>query len=61
LHNWASHPADAFSYGAQVMAEHKAPDPVEPARYPAMGQNGRIVTATLDELWATAPTRSERI
>lgn len=61
LHNWASHPADAFSYGAQVMAEHKAPDPVEPARYPVKAQNGRIVTATLDELWATAPTRSERI
>jgi len=31
LHNWASHPGDAFSYGCQVMQESKPPDaPPEP-------------------------------
>jgi phage terminase large subunit len=61
VHNWASHPSDAFSYGAQVMAEAKAPEKEEDARFPVKGAGGRIVTATLDELWAQTPARVERI
>ncbi|MNK62895.1 Phage terminase large subunit [compost metagenome] len=61
LHNWASHPSDAFAYGAQVMAEAKAPEKEEDAKYPVKGVGGRIVTATLDELWAQTPARVERI
>lgn len=30
LHNWASHPGDAFAYGAQVMQTAKPPDPPPP-------------------------------
>lgn len=33
LHNWASHPGDAFSYGCQVMQEAKKPEPVAPPKY----------------------------
>lgn len=61
LHNWASHPSDAFAYGCQVMQMYSAPPPVEAARYPVKGEQGRIVTAPLEELWATAPIREERI
>ena len=60
LHNWASHPSDAFSYGCQVMQENKAKEPEKPDIFPITGQNGRIVTATLDELWDMAPRKTER-
>lgn len=61
LHNWASHPSDAFAYGCQVMQDQGlAPKPEEP-KFPVKGEAGRIVTATLDELWATAPRKSGRI
>lgn len=43
LHNWASHPADAFAYGCQVMQMEK-PEPVQPKpRF--------IQDVTLNELW----------
>jgi phage terminase large subunit len=42
-HDWASHPGDAFAYGAQVMQQLVT----EPA--PAKGKN--IHTITLDELY----------
>lgn len=62
VHNWASHPSDAFAYGCQVMQEHKPPPTDDAARYAARGTtDGRIVTATLDELWKTAPKASKRI
>ena len=60
LHNWASHPSDAFAYGCQVMQENKAKEPEKPDIFPITGQNGRIVTATLDELWDMAPRKTER-
>lgn len=61
LHNWASHPSDAFAYGCQVMQMHVAPPAPEEARFAVQGKGGRIVTATLDELWASTPKREERI
>ncbi len=49
VHNWASHPGDAYAYGSQIMEE------VEPASVnPTPGEIiERFVTAkpTLDELW----------
>ena len=60
LHNWASHPSDAFAYGAQVMQEQAAPEIEKPPTWPAKGMpDGRIRTATLDELWATAPKKDD--
>lgn len=61
LHNWASHPADAFCYGAQVMQEVKPKEPEKPSIFPVTGHNGRIVTAPLDELWRDTPKKVDRI
>lgn len=54
LHNWASHPSDAFAYGCQVMQEARAPETTEPTKF--------FEEASLDELWkmASVPGR-ERI
>lgn len=60
LHNWASHPSDAFCYGAQVMGESKPKPEEKPPVFPVKGHNGRIVTATLDELWNSTPKQKER-
>jgi len=51
LHNWASHPSDAFAYGCQVMQEHK-PEPTvdEKLRAISVGETG-IINVSLDELW----------
>ena len=57
LHNWASHPADGFSYGCQVMTMQDPPkNEFEVMRGVAVGNN----TATLDELWKSAPQRQAR-
>jgi phage terminase large subunit len=62
LHNWASHPADAFAYGCQVMEEQKAPEANEPPRWPVKGNaDGTITVAPLEELWKSAPRPSGRI
>jgi phage terminase large subunit len=62
IHNWASHPSDAFAYGCQVMQDIKPPETKEEARYTAKGdESGRIITAPLDTLWKTAPKSSKRI
>jgi len=52
MHDWASHYGDGFSYGCLIMqlAEPPAPKP-EDMRGISVGNN----TATLDELWRTAP------
>jgi len=62
LHNWASHPADAFRYLAIAWRE-LAPKTEEKApKFPIGGQNGRIVTEPLETLWAQTPKRkNERI
>jgi phage terminase large subunit len=58
LHNWASHPSDAFAYGAQVMQEEAPPQSDEPARWDI--KNGRP-QVTLDELWAASKPKDDRI
>lgn len=58
LHDWASHDGDGFSYGCEIM-QQVAPPPKapEPMRGIVVGAN----TVTMDELWATIRTPSERI
>lgn len=58
LHNWASHPSDAFSYGCQMMQMVSPPaaEP-EPMRGITVGQK----TVTLDEMWASVPKTRSRI
>lgn len=61
LHNWASHPADAFAYGAQMMQELAQKEPEALPKFPVTGHNGRIVTTIpLDEMWAETTKRNER-
>lgn len=58
IHNWASHPSDAFAYGCQVMQMiDPPPKEAEPMRFLNVGNN----TATLDELWSMAPRKNGRI
>jgi len=59
LHNWASHPADAFAYGCQVMQFQDPPKPSEDGtlRGVTVGDN----SVTLEEMWQTAPKRSDRL
>jgi phage terminase large subunit len=61
VHNWASHPGDAYSYGAQVMEEISPPPKVEEPRFPVVGTNMGFQLAPLEELWKSAPKKSGRI
>lgn len=58
LHNWASHPSDAFAYGAQVMQEEAPPQSDEPARWDIKSGRPQV---TLNELWDTAKPKDDRI
>lgn len=60
LHNWASHPSDAFCYGAQVMSEIPEKEPEKDDKFAAKGHNGRIVTVKLNDLWAETAKKAER-
>lgn len=51
IHNWASHPSDAFAYGCQVMGEVEAPE--------AQPKGKTLDTITIDELWAHHETHRE--
>lgn len=54
LHNWASHPGDGYSYGAQVMVEHVV---VEEKKDPMRGIVVGQPSVTLNELWHDRTTR----
>lgn len=60
LHNWASHPSDAFCYGAQVMTQIEPKQPEKEPNFPIAAQNGRIITTDLNSLWQDTPKRAER-
>ena len=60
LHNWASHPADAFCYGAQVMQETPEKQPETLPKFPVTGHNGRMVTIAVDDLYAETHRKNER-
>jgi phage terminase large subunit len=58
LHNWASHPSDAFAYGCQVMQmAQPAAQEAPPIRGITVGQ----ASVTLDELWQMTPKPNKRI
>lgn len=58
IHNWASHPADAFAYGCQVMQEQEPPKPPpEPPRGIFVGQT----EVTLEEMYRMTPKPTGRI
>lgn len=58
LHNWASHPGDAFAYGAQMMEEYvPEKSEAEEARTLAVGYPGG---ATLNDMWKVATPRTTR-
>lgn len=62
LHNWASHPSDAFRYGAIVrkIALSMQPDPPEEPKKPDVRPLSHSMT--LDELWeANRPRGRERV
>lgn len=59
LHNWASHPSDAFAYGCQMMEEMHAPEPEKVI--PIRGITVGVPTVTLEEMWRESPKRSQRI
>ena len=58
-HDWASHPGDAFSYGAQVLEELMRPALVVPP--PIRGVTVGQSAVSLDEMWRTAPRSTRRI
>lgn len=61
LHNWASHPSDAFCYGAQVMAEIAPKLQENKPDFSVTGHNGRIVThVALDAMWEDSRKQHER-
>lgn len=62
LHDWTSHAADAARYMALAWQEAKTKEEPEETRWAARGTSrGTIQTATLDELWASAKKKDERI
>jgi len=62
IHNWASHPSDAFAYGCQVMQEKEEKEQEKAPKFEVMGDNsGKILIEPLNELWKTAPKQSRRI
>ena len=64
-HDWASHPGDGFSYGAQVMREHIVErEPKKPNRDVIAGDipAGTMFTLpSLDTMWKEQPARTARI
>jgi phage terminase large subunit len=58
LHNWASHPGDAFAYGSQTMEEQQPdPAPEPPERRLIVGAN----EITINDMWAMARPQGKRI
>ena len=61
LHNWASHPGDAYAYGCQVMQKYiPAPTVDEKLKAISVGDTG-IINVCLDELWTKEPKNSGRL
>lgn len=59
LHDWASHDGDGFSYGCQVMQLTKPlPQDTKP-KFAVEKIGGRMLTATVDELWASTPIKKD--
>jgi phage terminase large subunit len=60
-HDWASHPGDAFSYGAQIMQERIAAKKDEPVQWPVVGTQQGFQIAPLETLWREQGRKRERV
>jgi phage terminase large subunit len=60
-HDWASHPGDAFTYGAQVLEELVIAAAPPTPRHAVTGTNQGFQIAPLEELWKAAPRGPQRI
>lgn len=58
-HDWASHPGDAFAYGALIMRQREIVKPKERAK--GVMAVGHANTMTLEEMWAARKPASLRI
>jgi phage terminase large subunit len=62
LHNWASHPSDAFAYGCQVMQESPAPEKDKEPEYPVKAiNNTTIQLPPLNDMWEQNKQSNRRI
>lgn len=61
VHNWASHPSDAFAYGCQVMQEKEVNPAEKPPKFPVYGHNSGITIAPLETLYRETPRTRNRI
>lgn len=50
LHNWASHPGDAFAYGCEVMKGLSISSEPQPERHLEVGSGNRMLLSDLDKL-----------
>jgi phage terminase large subunit len=61
VHNWASHPSDAFAYGCQIMSEIEKKPEETPPNFAINGHNSGFTVAPLETLWRETPRKSSRI
>jgi phage terminase large subunit len=62
LHNWASHPSDAFAYGCQVMQESPAPEKDKEPEYPVKAINDTTIQLPpLNDMWEQSKQSNRRI
>jgi len=59
-HDFTSHCADGFRMLAIAWRENKPKEPEKVAKFPVTGNNGRITTIALDDLWADTGKKVER-
>lgn len=60
-HDWASHPGDAFTYGAQMLEEVQPAPKQEDALWAVKGTDSGFQVAPLENLWKSVPRASGRI
>ncbi len=63
LHNWASHPSDAFAYGCQVMMDYipKKIEDKKPQGVTELPNGGFNLGVSLDDMWSQQPVNRGRI
>ena len=59
LHNWASHPGDAFAYGAQMMEEHRPEEKKREVEWAEL--TSAPERETLDEAWQRHDKQQSRV
>lgn len=60
LHNWASHPSDAFSYGCQVLRDMEVPPEKVDPKFTVSGKENQILIDTNTLSWESS-SRYQRI